>query len=144
MPYVSHAELFALIHKECAVQGSLHEREQFCTVLPVGIAVIAVSRHRSWVIVIFNEDTVPAVTLEHGSLPLGDYSGEIFNAPFMKGHPDVSRLSIYFYDIEDENHVEFAVFASHSADYFIDVTDARHFPDGDGAILLQDLVFDLL
>lgn len=135
-PYVSHAQFFALIHKECAAQGSLHERKQFGTVIAVSAAVIAISRDGSWIIVVFNKDTVPTIAHDHGSLPFGDCFCEIFDAPIMKGHSDFSWLSIQLYDIKDEDHVKFAAFASHGADYFIDITDARHFADGDGAILL--------
>ena len=143
-PYVSHAQFFPLIYKNCPAQSGLHQREQFRTVFAVAVAIIAISRHRARIVVIFDKDTVPAIVIDHGSLPLGDWSGKVFDGPLTEAHPGLAWCIIYVYDVEDEDHIELAVVAAHGADNFINIADARHFANGDGTVLLQNLVFDLL
>ena len=90
---------------------------------------------------VFEEETVPAVVVEHCALPFRDWFDEVGRGPGLQVHPALVGDVVYVYDVEDEDHVQLAVFGADSLYNLGNGADVWHFPNCDGLVRSQDFSF---
>ena len=59
----------------------LNSRLEKETQIPILVGVIDIARNASWVVVVFDEDTVPAFLFLHGYLPLCNNFAQVIDLP---------------------------------------------------------------
>jgi hypothetical protein len=86
---------------------------------------------------VFNEQAVPPVVIDHQVLPLVEDLLDLIGVPVSQSHAEAGLIVVDVDHLEDENHVELATFSADNFQDFVFVPHERHFADRDGVILAE-------
>ena len=93
---------------------------------------------------VLDEQTVPAIAVNHQSLPLVEDLLDLIGVPVSEGETEACLIIIDVYHLKDEDHIEFATLSTdHLQDLFL-ATHERHLADRDGVVLAEDFAIHRL
>lgn len=141
---IPDANLLSLVDEQRAGQGQLHESDELGALEAKFIAVVAVARYTAGDVVVFDEDAVPAVVLEHDGLPFGYRLKKVLEFPRSQGQSALSRYVVEDDVVEDEDHVQRTGLLADGLDYFANVAHAWHLTDCNCVEGLQDVLLEFL